>query len=251
VIADDESVRVSACSRFFVRPIGIRCQLVAAAIVLAWGVGSAPWARAQNEDASVRLPRIEVESQGSVSVVGSSESLRAVIAALCETSDVELRQYRAPDRPISARYEGASLRHVLERLLRQESFMLGFSARASDGEPEIAWLSVIGTEGQGASAAAGGPAAGRGATARSGSIFPIALIDNENAGTRVAAGKTYARRLDAEDALRKRLLDGSIQELADQLSGHRYARAFLQTVRTTVRNPQARAKINSLLSRVK
>ena len=223
--------------------------LVATAVLVC---AAAPPVLAQGAVASVRLPKIDFVSQNDVSVVGTSESLRETIKALCESGDVELRQYRAPDRPVSARYEGAPLRHVFERLLRQESFMLGFSAGESDGRPRIAWLSVIGTEGGAQVAAAkGGASADRRARTRSSSIFPLELIDNENAGARVAAAKTYARRLDSEEELRTQLLDGNVSELAAQLSGHRYARAFLQTVRTTVRNPEARIKINSLLSRVR
>jgi hypothetical protein len=252
-IADDNYVPTAACSRFFTHPIAVRRRLAAVAIVLSCGAGSAPWARAEEAVGGAKLPQIEVESQSAVTVIGSSESLRAVITALCETSGVELRSYRAPDRPISARYEGAPLRHVLERLLRRESFMLGFSAPAGEGAAEIAWLSVIGTDAAAAPVVASGAPAAPSADPPpgSGSIFPIALIDSDNVGVRANAAKVYARRLDDEAKLRQQLLGGSVQELASQLSGHRFAREFLQTVRTSVRNPEARVKINSLLSRVR
>lgn len=203
------------------------------------------------------LPRIEVESQESVSVVGSSDSLRAVIEKLCESSGVELKSYRAADRAISARYEGVPLQHVLQRLLRQESFMLGFTPGDSAGEsgPQVAWVTVIGTEG--GSSVSGGGAAGTAAgaaavnNARASSILPISAMANPNAASRIASAKAFARRLDAEDALRGKLVRASIGDLTTAVAGQKHARAYIQTVRTQVKNAQVRAKLNALLARVR
>lgn len=203
------------------------------------------------------LPRIEVESQESVSVVGSSDSLRAVIEKLCESSGVELKSYRAADRAISARYEGVPLQHVLQRLLRQESFMLGFTPGDSAGEsgPQVAWVTVIGTEG--GSSVSGGGAAGTAAgaaavnNARASSILPISAMANPNAASRIASAKAFARRLDAEDDLRGKLVRASIGDLTTAVAGQKHARAYIQTVRTQVKNAQVRAKLNALLARVR
>lgn len=203
------------------------------------------------------LPRIEVESQESVSVVGSSDSLRAVIEKLCESSGVELKSYRAADRAISARYEGVPLQHVLQRLLRQESFMLGFTPGDSAGEsgPQVAWVTVIGTEG--GSSVSGGGAAGSAAgaaavnNARASSILPISAMANPNAASRIASAKAFARRLDAEDDLRGKLVRASIGDLTTAVAGQKHARAYIQTVRTQVKNAQVRAKLNALLARVR
>lgn len=200
--------------------------------------------------------RIEVESQESVSVVGSSDSLRAVIEELCESSGVELRSYRAPDRAISARYEGVPLQHVLQRLLREESFMLGFSGSVEDGAsgPQVAWVTVIGTNGGGAVAGVGGNASASAAAvnnARASSILPISAMANPNAASRVASAKAFARRLDAEDDLRGKLVRASIGDLTTAVAGQKHARAYIQTVRTQVKNAQVRAKLNALLARVR
>ena len=203
------------------------------------------------------LPRIEVESQESVSVVGSSDSLRAVIEKLCESSGVELKSYRAADRAISARYEGVPLQHVLQRLLRQESFMLGFTPGDSAGEsgPQVAWVTVIGTEG--GSSVSGGGAAGTAAgaaavnNARASSILPISAMANPNAASRIASAKAFARRLDAEDDLRGKLVRASIGDLTTAVAGQKHARAYIQTVRTQVKNAQVRASSALSLARVR
>lgn len=219
--------------------------MIAAALALG---GCAPPARAQ---VGAALPKIWVESQRSVTVIGSSDSLRAVIGALCERSGIELKSYRAPDRPMSARYEAAPLRHVLERLLRQESFMLGFAAPDGGGEPELAWLSVIGTEAE--------PSTGAGAASDSSTtpaapgtgLLPLTLMAQENSVARNASAMQWARRLDSEQAMREEFAKADVSVLAAELADYEHARAFLQTVRTVVRNAQARAKVNGLLARLR
>ena len=135
--------------------------------------------------------------------------------------------------------------------------MLGFTPGDSAGEsgPQVAWVTVIGTEG--GSSVSGGGAAGSAAgaaavnNARASSILPISAMANPNAASRIASAKAFARRLDAEDDLRGKLVRASIGDLTTAVAGQKHARAYIQTVRTQVKNAQVRAKLNALLARVR
>ena len=74
---------------------------------------------------------------------------------------------------------------------------------------------------------------------------------NPNAASRIASAKAFARRLDAEDDLRGKLVRASIGDLTTAVAGQKHARAYIQTVRTQVKNAQVRAKLNALLARVR
>ena len=180
------------------------------------------------------LAGVTVESRLSVSVDGNFESLREVVAYLCAESGIVLRSYAAPDREVVAHYEGISLRETLERLLSQESFVLGFKKKPGYSRAKITWLRVIASKTNDSRP----PGAARASVA-----LPRAAFVGSNVLARRRATQSFARSLEADPGLRNRLLATTDGALLVQLRGHSRAAEFLDDLATQIRHPRLRSKI--------
>lgn len=219
--------------------------VVAVAVLVVVVAGRPPRSSAQALGAApVQLPRISVESQSSVTIVGSSPSLRAVLEKLCEKTDVEFQSFRAEDRDVTVRYEELPLRRVLEGLLRNESFVLGFRGSADGEGPQVAWLQVIGTQSESASGSV---------TKAQGPRYPLPRLGftSPDAAVRQRTADSLARRLHGDERQRKRFLDASDASYLEQLRDQPHARQFLTALRTSIESPEVRAKVNVLINRLR
>jgi len=174
-----------------------------------------------------------------VSVVGRSNSLQATVQALCDQTGLELRGYRAPDRRIRANYVDMPLAKVLERLLRRESFVLGFTAAPPPRRPRLAWLRVIGTKRIDASIVSGIPA-GSGVSAV---FLPSEALTEPDATERRKASAEFVARLRTDERLRSRLIATPDEELVAALANTPYGLEFIQRLRAALREREISAKL--------
>ena len=87
--------------------------------------------------------RVSVDEAQRASLVGRSESLRTVVEALCEAGKIRLLSFDVEDRAIVGNYEDLPVEKLFARILRDESFMLGFGGSRDSGT-RVSWLRVIG-----------------------------------------------------------------------------------------------------------
>jgi hypothetical protein len=115
-----------------------RCHQIAGVLLVGAMLVTTP-ARAAENDADLG---IEVDDKQLVTMSTQTASLATVVRQLCEKAGVTMRGYEAPDRPVAAAYEGVPLRDVLQRLLRDETYMIGVRAGDEPSDIEVAWLHV-------------------------------------------------------------------------------------------------------------
>jgi hypothetical protein len=179
---------------------------------------------------------IDVAGPGSVSVVGRSDSLQAVIEALCAKANVELREYRAPDRRLRARYKNMPLALVFERLLRRESFVLGFTQSSKIARPRVSWLRVVGARRMDDRPTA--PV-----------VLPREAFTSRSPEARRRAAVGFADRLSKDRVFRQRFMRSDERKLAAQIGTATHTDEFLDTVRTRVRDPRLMAKLTRVVAR--
>jgi len=199
---------------------------------------------------------IDVEAGQTITISGSSDSLRAAIAEICQRADVKLVAYEAPDRPFSAAYNRIPLSEALGRLLRSEIFLVGL--RPGDkSEQVVTWLRVSGATGGVAGAPAPGGAAAAAAPAP-GSPGPTVdlgvaqlLVDtaltSDDTFARNNARRTILEALRGDPAPLERFLDTDVGATVDQMAGYQHAAELLNSLQSVTTNVEQRTKIQTLL----
>lgn len=194
--------------------------------------------------------QINIDPGQPASVVGKSESLRAVVQEVCAGSGIRLLAYDAPDRPVRASYSEATVSKLLGRLLKRESFMLGVTGDA-DSSDRVTWLRVIGQPGPDGKVSTfplepavlpavevvqppppeqPAPAPKEEEPKKQvlfspGVMRELAMV---RAGSREVIAEQFGERLRTDADARSRFLDISPTELAEELADNPFARDVLK-----------------------
>lgn len=198
---------------------------------------------------------IEVDGDQAVTINGSSDSLRAAIAELCQRANVKLVAYEAPDRPFAASYQQIPLSEALGRLLRSEIFLVGLRPSDTPANPIVTWLRVSGSTGGVASsplpdgsttapqAAAGGPSLDLGVAQE---VIDTAL-SSQDTFARNNARRTLLEALRGTPAPLERFLDTDVDAIVDQIVGYPYAAELLNSLQSVTTSVEQRTKIQTML----
>lgn len=206
---------------------------------------------------------VEIEPGQLVTVSGQSGSLATLIAEICQQAGVRLRGYEAGDRPITVAYERAPLREVLQRMLRDETYMIG--VRTSTGSPdiEVAWVHVTGSKGgaSGSPVALPSPVAAPptappppvpGSMADFG--IPASVVTNalgsQDEAVRRDATRTLAQHVEANPGVLDSFFAKDFGTTADELAKFPYAKEALQTLAIRQKDPVARAKLDAIVKSI-
>lgn len=237
--------------------MSVRVALVLALI-------AAPWTSVAETGASGLV--IEVNEGQLVTMSGQSPSLARLLGDLCAKTGVTLRGYEAGDRPIMVSYEDVPLREVLQRMLRDETYMIGVRAgtNAKDGtsDVEVSWVHVTGSK-------SGAPPSGVVAippplpNAPTPAKVPSSMtgfgvspgvitqaLGSQNADERRAATREIAERLEANPGELDMFLDSDMGPAADELAGFPFATEALRTFAIRQKDPVARAKLDAFAKAV-
>lgn len=198
---------------------------------------------------------IEVDGEQTVTMNGSSDSLRAAIAELCQRANVKLVAYEAPDRPFSASYQQIPLSEALGRLLRSEIFLVGLRPSDTPANPIVTWLRVSGSTGGVASsplpdgaaaapqAAAAGPSLDLGVTQN---VIDTAL-SSQDTFARNNARRTLLEALRGDPGPLQRFLDTDVTAIVEQIAGYQYAAELLNSLQSVTTSVEQRTKIQTML----
>ena len=199
---------------------------------------------------------IDVDAEQTVTITGSSDSLRAAIAEICQRADVKLVAYEAPDRPFSASYQHIPLSEALGRLLRSEIFLVGVRPGNKASEPVVTWLRVSGSTGGVAnapvpdSARAASPAAPGAAPNIDLGVSPALIetaLTSQDTFARNNARRTILEALRGDPAPLERFLDADVAAVVDQIAGFQHAAELLNSLQSVTTNVEQRTKIQTLL----
>ncbi len=200
---------------------------------------------------------IEIDDQQLVTMSTQTASLASVIRELCARAGVTLRGFEAPDRPVAAAYEGVPLRDVLQRLLRDETYMIGVRAGREKSDVEVAWLHVtaskiVGTTSAPVPLASGPPPAPANPATAAFSVtgLPPEVILNalssDDEAKRRAATSALADHVEANPGALDDFLGKDAAAAVDALAPYAYASEALQTLALRQQNSVNRAKLDSI-----
>jgi hypothetical protein len=195
---------------------------------------------------------ISVNAGQTVSISGSTDSLRDAITDLCERAGVELRAYDAEDRPFSASFQDVPLTEALSRILRSEIFLVGL--KPSNRGPVVSWLRVSGASGAvaGSPLRAGAPPASRPGTVAGIDIGVAAdvvetALTSDDTIARSSARRVILQNLRSNPAALQRLLEREPAEIVEQLIHTRHAAEFLSSLQSVVSDVKDRTQIQTIL----
>jgi hypothetical protein len=208
---------------------------------------------------------IEIDESQRVSVQGQAPSLATLVAEVCARAGVTLRGYEARDRPISVAYESIPLRDALQRMLRDETYMIG--VRAGDGGKRInvAWVHVTGSTSAGAPASPAAATSPLAATppapppaevppSMTGFGLPAGVVStaltSQNDAERRDAVRTLAEHVDTNPGLMDQFLAREIAGTIDELAAYPFSREALQTIAIRQKDPVKRAKIDAIVKAI-
>lgn len=176
---------------------------------------------------------VKVDSTQRATVVGSFDSLGQLLKDLALKADFELRDFATADRSVRAAYRDQPLRVVLERLLRDENYILGIEGGETDDAPvRISWLRVSGTSGVAGLRGFSVPA-----------NFGAASFEKEDAGeSQVALGVLAEQLLASGDSV-SQLLELPPAELARSLAHYPHVDSLLGQLQKGDLHPDLAAKI--------
>jgi hypothetical protein len=207
---------------------------------------------------------IEVKDGQLLTVQGQTNSLATLLADVCAKAGVAFRGFEAGDRPITISYVDVPLRDALQRMLRDETYMIGVRAAADNKNVAVAWVHITGSK---SGAAPGSPVA----------VPPPLAVTPEPPKPQVPASMTdfglpddlLARALSSQDAAERReatrllaehveanpgLVDQFLQRemgaTAEELAGYDFAKETLQTLAIRQKNPVSRAKLDALVKSI-
>ena len=209
---------------------------------------------------------IEVKAGQLVTMNGQSPSLARLLTDLCTRSGIALRGYEAGDRPIMVSYHDVPLREVLQRMLRDETYMIGVRTGARPADLEVSWVHVTGSK-NGTSPV--GPIAvppplpvtpppGHSPAKVPGSMASFGVAPNvitqalgsENAAERREATRQLAEHLEANPTEMDSFLSTEMGPTADELAEYPFANEALRTLAIRQKDPVARAKIDAIVKAV-
>lgn len=199
---------------------------------------------------------IDVDATQTVTITGSSDSLRAAIAEICQRADVKLVAYEAPDRPFSASYQHIPLSEALGRLLRSEIFLVGVRPGDNAREPVVTWLRVSGSTGGVAnapipeSASAQPPAVSSGAASVDLGVAPALIetaLSSQDTFARNNARRTILEALRGDPAPLERFLNADVGAVVDQMAGFPHSTELLNSLQSVTTSVEQRTKIQTLL----
>lgn len=203
---------------------------------------------------------IEVKEGQRVSVSGQTSSLAQLVSDLCTKTGVSLRGYEAGDRPITVSYVDLPLRDALQRMLRDETYMIGVRAGARPADVEVAWVHVTGSKSGGPPSnvvvapppppgAASQDAMAPGSLSSFGvesNIVTQALGNQDAAARREAIGQ-LVERVEAYPGELDGFLAGDVRKTADELAAFPFAAEALHILSTQQSDPGKRAKLKTLI----
>jgi len=211
-------------------------------------------ARAADDDTSLA---IEIDDKQLVTMSTQTASLASVIRQLCTKAGVTLRGFEAADRPVAAAYEGVPLRDVLQRLLRDETYMIGVRAGSERSDLEVAWLHVTASKIVGrtsapvpvAAEAPPPPSPATGAFSIPG-VAPEVVLDalsSDDETKRRAATSALADHVETNPGALDEFLGRDAAEAINGLAPYTYADEALNALALRQKNPVNRAKLDALV----
>jgi hypothetical protein len=207
---------------------------------------------------------IAIGADQRATVLGETQSLRAVIEEICRQAHIELRTYAAPDRRYIGKLENVPLTEALRSILRSESYLLGFRAGANGGEPaRVTWMRVLGgqpgdTPGAMKSVAAqfAAPPSPMKVTPPPGSRFAMSTALMFQAfGTydpvrRDQAQREMIDRINQPDEM-QRFLGTDAKQLATMFGRYRDSEQTIRRLKSMSENPEVQAKFDEVLNEIK
>lgn len=182
--------------------------------------------------------RVEVGPDQTTTIVGSFDSLEALLIDLCAKGNAKLRSYDAVDRAVTVHHENQPLREVVERLLAQENYLLGVRGNGSQaGSIQLAWVHVTGSKGI---AAVPGEIA----------VSPnpgVTGVERASPTDGQRAQAAIADRLLADDAQVAKFLLAEAHELAQSLRQYPDIELLLRKLRAEQQHPALIEKIDAVL----
>jgi hypothetical protein len=242
----------------------VRVALALALLVAPW---VAPWAapgQVAAETSGSGLV-IEIKDGQLVTMSGQAASLAQLVGDLCAKTGTTLRGYEAGDRPIMVSYQDVPLRDVLQRMLRDETYMIGVrageSSRNGSSDLEVSWVHVTGSKSGTAPAnvvAVPLPAPSAPPAKVPGSMAGFGVAGNvitqalgaQNADERRAATLQLAEHLEANPGELDNFLATDLGSTADELSAFEFANEALRTISIRQKDAVARAKIDAIVKMV-
>ena len=233
---------------------------VALALALLAAPCVAPWRVAAETSGSGLV--IEVKEGQLVTMSGQAASLAQLVGDLCARTGTTLRGYEAGDRPIMVSYQDVPLRDVLQRMLRDETYMIGVRAgsnrKGGSSDIDVSWVHVTGSKSGTAPAnvvAVAPPAATAKVPASMTGISVGAnvitqALGAQNADERRAATRELAEHLEANPGELDAFLSTDLGTTADELLAFPFSNEALQTVSIRQKDAVARAKIDAIVKMV-
>lgn len=205
---------------------------------------------------------IEVKEGQLVTMSGQATSLAQLVSDLCAQTGTALRGYEAGDRPITVSYQDVPLRDVLQRMLRDETYMIGVRAGSgSENDVEVSWVHVTGSKSGTTPASVmpvpvSVPAAPSAKVPESMAGFGVSpklitqALGSQNAGERREAARQLAEHLETNPGELDAFLTRDLGTTADELAIFQFANETLRTLSTRQKNAVAKAKLNAIVKMV-
>jgi len=204
-----------------------------------------------------------------VTVSGQAASLAHLVSDLCAKTGATLRGYEAGDRPITVSYEDVPLRVILQRMLRDETYMIGVrsgtTANGGASDIEVSWVHVTGSK-SGATPSgpvavppplpAAAPVSSSAKVPRTMTGFGVAsnvitqALGSDNATERRDATRQLADHLEENPGELDAFLSNDMGATADELATFPFANEALRTLSIRQKDPVARAKLDAIAKSV-
>ena len=211
-------------------------------------------ALAETGDAGVA---IEIDAAQRVTLDTKATSLSTLVRELCTKAGVKLRGFEAPDRPVTATYDAVPLRDVLQRLLRDETYMIGVRAGAARSGIEVSWLHVVASKVAVANAAPA-PAPARPvplppvlSTIGAPAAMIVDAISNADDAKRKAATQQLADYVTENPGVLDKFLAEDVAINVEELVPYVYAHEALQTLALREPNAVNRARLDGIAKSLK
>lgn len=208
---------------------------------------------------------IEVKQGQLITMSGQATSLAQLVSDLCASTGTTLRGYEAGDRAITVSYQDVPLRDVLQRMLRDETYMIGVHAGSGseDGtaDVEVSWVHVTGSKSGTAPAnlmqvPVAVPTAPTPKVPESMGGFGVSpkvitqALASPNADERREATRQLAEHLETNPGELDAFLTRDLGTTADELAIFQFANETLRTLSMRQKDMVARAKIDAIVKMV-
>jgi hypothetical protein len=192
---------------------------------------------------------LRVDDEQSVTLRGSSDSVKQTVVDLCQAAGVRLVAYDAPDRTTQVNYSDIPLHRLIERLLRNESYMVGLASEG--GEPRVAWLRVIGpVRGDLAVASVPGDDGQRPNTLPQMGLddgLVSQALSSANAMDRAKATKAVVDAFKQDPQKLEGFLGRNIGSTANELAGQPFAIDLLNSIKVQELDMSRRLKLDAII----